>query len=329
MSRAPVFVASVSAIYLLLGKHIEIARRSMTVAVSFGLASALSVVVLGDASGYTATENQKMKIAAIEAMWKTEPPPASFTLFGLPNEAERRTDYALRVPWVLGLITTHSIDEKVPGIEELVQRNRAHIRTGLLAYSALEKLRADRGDANARAELDRNAGDLGYALLLKKIRPDIEHATEAEIAKAAWDTVPRVALLFWAFRVMVGLGFFFILLFGVAFYLVSTGRLLRARWLLWVLAFALPLPWIAAEAGWVVSEVGRQPWAIEGVLPTFLAVSSVSANNVLVTLFGFIGFYSALLIVDIYLMVKAVRLGPEEIPPEPRVRPVPAPSSAE
>jgi cytochrome bd ubiquinol oxidase subunit I len=324
-----VFVASVSAIYLLRGKHIEMARRSMTVAVSFGLASALSVVVLGDASGYTDTSNQKMKIAAIEAMWKTRPPPAYITLFGLPNQAERRTDYALRIPWVLGLITTHSIDEKVPGIEELVQRYENRIRTGLLAYSALEKLHADRGDANARAELDQFAGDLGYALLLKKIRPDIEHATGAEIAMAAWDTVPPVAVLFWGFRVMVGLGFFFILLFGVAFYLVSTSRLLRARGLLWVLAFALPLPWVAAELGWVVSEVGRQPWAIEGVLPTFLAVSSVSANNVLVTLFGFISFYSALLIVDIYLMVKAIRLGPGEIEPEPRARPVPSASSAE
>jgi cytochrome d ubiquinol oxidase subunit I len=247
---------------------------------------------------------------------------------GLPNEAERRTDYALRVPWVLGLIMTHSIDEKVPGIEELVQRNENHIRTGLLAYSGLEKLRADRGDANARGELERNAGDLGYALLLKKIRPDIEHATEAEIAKAAWGTVPQVALLFWGFRVMVGLGFFFILLFGFAFCLVSTSHFLRARWLLWLQAFALPLPWIAAELGWVVTEVGRQPLAIEGVLPTFLAVSSVSAHNVLVTLFGFIGFYSALLIVDSYLMVKAVRLDPGDIRPDPRVRPVSAPSSA-
>ncbi|MGA7658127.1 MAG: cytochrome ubiquinol oxidase subunit I, partial [Methylocella sp.] len=148
------FVASVSAIYLLLGKHIEIARRSMTVALSFGLASALSVVVLGDASGYTATENQRMKIASIEAMWETEPPPAAFTVFGLPNQTTHRTDDALRIPWVLGLITTHSLDEKVPGITDLVQRNEDHILSGLLAYSALEKLRADRNDANARAQLD-------------------------------------------------------------------------------------------------------------------------------------------------------------------------------
>ncbi len=183
-------------LYLLLGKHIEIARRSITVAVSFGLASALFVVVLGDASGYTATDNQKMKIAAIEAMWETEPPPASFTLFGLPNQAKQRTDYALRVPWVLGLITTHSFDETVPGIKELVQHGEDHIWSGMLAYSALGKLRADPNDAKARAELAQYGDDLGYALLLKRICPDIENATQADITKAAWGTVPRVALLF-------------------------------------------------------------------------------------------------------------------------------------
>ena len=128
---------------------------------------------------------------------------------------------------------------------------------------------------------------------------------------------------------MVGLGFFFILLFGLAFYLVSTGPILRARWLLWALVVALPLPWIAAESGWVVAEVGRQPWVVEGVLPTFLAVSSISANNVLVTLFGFIGFYTALLLVDVYLMVKAIRLGPEEIAPQPGLGALRAPSGAE
>lgn len=323
------FVASVSALYLLRGKHIAMARRSMTVAVSFGLASALSVVVLGDASGYTATENQKMKIAAIEAMWETEPPPASFTLFGYPNQAKRQTEYALRLPWVLGLITTHSIDTEVPGIKELVERNEQHIRTGLIAYSALQKLRADHTDAKASAALDQYSGDLGYALLLKKFLPHIEQATDADISKAAWSTVPDVAALFWSFRVMVAFGFLFIFLFGAAFFLVSTGRLWKSRALLWTLVFALPLPWIAAEAGWYVAEVGRQPWVIEGVLPTFLAVSSLSKQNVLVTLFGFIGFYSALLITDVYLMVKAIRLGPRGFFAEPREQAVHAASSAE
>src|ERR1700685_2231091 len=99
-----VFVLAVSAYFLLRGRHVEFAKRSMTVAASFGLASALSVVVLGDESGYTAGQNQKMKIAAIEAMWHTEAAPADFTVFGIPNEKQHRTDYEVRVPWVLGLI---------------------------------------------------------------------------------------------------------------------------------------------------------------------------------------------------------------------------------
>jgi cytochrome bd ubiquinol oxidase subunit I len=155
------------------------------------------------------------------------------------------------------------------------------------------------------------------------------NATDAEIKKAAWGTVPPVALLFWAFRIMVELGFVFILLFGLAFYLTSTGRLLKARWLLLVLAFALPFPWIAAESGWIVAEVGRQPWVVEGVLPTFLAVSGISTSNVLVTLVGFIGFYSILLLVDVYLMVKAIRLGPGHIAPRPHALELPTASGAE
>jgi cytochrome d ubiquinol oxidase subunit I len=116
-----VFVLAISAWYLLRGRHVEFAKRSMTVAASFGLASALSVVVLGDESGYTAGESQKMKIAAIEAMWITEPAPASFTVFGLPDVANHRTNFEVRVPWVLGLIATRSIDKIVPGIKELVE----------------------------------------------------------------------------------------------------------------------------------------------------------------------------------------------------------------
>src|SRR5664279_4546680 len=132
-----VFVLAVSAIYLLQGRQSEFAKRSMTIAASFGLASALSVVVLGDESGYTAGENQKMKIAAIEAMWKTEPAPASFTLFGIPDLAAHKTNYEIKVPWVLGLIVTRTADTPVPGIEELVGLAQQRIGSGLVAYNAL------------------------------------------------------------------------------------------------------------------------------------------------------------------------------------------------
>jgi cytochrome d ubiquinol oxidase subunit I len=309
------FVLSISAFYLIRGRHTELAKRSMTVAASFGLAAALSVVVLGDESGYTAGENQKMKIAAIEAMWDTEPAPASFTLFGLPDLANHRTDYEVKVPWMLGLIATRSIDKTLPGIKELVARAEQRIKNGLVAYDALEKLRAQPANAAERTRLDSTGADLGYALLLKKIRPDIANATPDEIVQAAWSTVPAVSPLFWSFRIMVGLGFYFIALFAAAFVLASKRQLTKYRGFLWLALLSLPLPWIAAELGWIVAEVGRQPWVIEGVLPTFLAVSSISAANVWTTLIGFVVFYSTLAVVDVYLMVKTVKAGPQESTP--------------
>jgi cytochrome d ubiquinol oxidase subunit I len=325
------FVLSVSAFYLLRGRHVDLAKRSMTVAASFGLAAALSVVVLGDESGYTAGENQKMKIAAIEAMWETEPAPAAFTVFGLPDLEGRHTAYEVKVPWMLGLIATRSLDKEVPGIRDLVARAESRIRTGLTAYAGLEAFKRDRTDAAARAMLEAHAGDLGHALLLKKIRPDILAATEAEIAQAAWSTVPPVSPLFWSFRIMVGLGFGFIALFAVAFWLACRRRLDAHPAFLWTALLALPLPWVAAELGWYVAEVGRQPWVIEGVLPTFLAVSSVSAANVRITLVGFVAFYSALLVIDLYLMGKTIRLGPEALldPVIVASRPAPLPVAAE
>ncbi len=305
-----VFVTAVSATFLLNGRHREFAKRSMTVAASFGLASALSVVVLGDESGYTASQNQKMKIAAIEAEWKTQAPPAGFTLFGIPDLARRRTRYALHIPWVLGLIATRSLDGKVAGIENLVRQNKTRIESGMIAYRALEEVRADPQNASARAAFDRHVKDLGYALLLKRYRADPAKASPEQIEKAAWDTVPGVLTLFWAFRIMVAIGFFLIGFFALGFWLSAKRRLDRHRSFLRLAIATLPLPWIAAELGWVVSEYGRQPWTIDGVLPTFLSVSSVRAATVWTSLAGFILFYSALAAIEVALMVKTIRLGP-------------------
>jgi cytochrome d ubiquinol oxidase subunit I len=316
-----VFVLAVSAYYLLRGRNLDFARRSMTVAASFGLASALSVVVLGDESGYTANEHQKMKLAAIEAMWETEPAPADFTAFGFPDQADRTTHYAVRIPWLLGLIATRSVDEQVPGIKTLVQHAEERIRSGMDAYAALQQLRSDPGNVGARATLHEHFHDLGYALLLKRYTPNVTDATEQQIEAAAWDTVPSVAPLFWSFRVMAGLGFFFIALFAAAF-ILSSRRRFDVPWFLRVCLYSLPLPWIAAELGWIVAEYGRQPWTIEGILPTFLSASSLTTGQVLTSLTGFVLFYTALAVVDVVLMVKYARLGPDgfftEKPTAPR-----------
>jgi len=305
------FVLSISAWYILKGRHLEIARRSATVALSFGLASALSVVVLGDESGYTANLTQKMKIAAMEGMWHTEPAPEPFVLFGVPDVKNRITRAELKIPWMLGLIATRSTDQQVQGIYELVARARVHIVDGIPAYTALRTLRADPRDNAARSTLAAHASDLGYALLLRRYVKDPATATPAQIDQAAWDTVPSVNWLFWSFRVMVGLGFFFIALFAWGFWLAAHRRWNNERRFLCIAVWSLPLPWIAAELGWIVCEHGRQPWAIEGVLPTFLAVSPIPVSNVATSLASFVVFYTTLAVVDVMLLRKYIRLGPQ------------------
>jgi len=312
-----VFVLAISALYLLQGRHVALARRSMVVAASFGLASALSVVVLGDESGYTTGVNQKMKIAAIEAMWTTEKAPASFTAFGFPDVKNHVTHFAIELPWVLGLIATRSIDTPVPGIEDLVALARTRIRSGMLAYSALLELRLDKTNVAAQSNFAAHRDDLGYALLLKRYAPAVVDASDAQIERAANDTVPAVAPLFWSFRVMVALGFFFIGLFIAAFWLASVHRLARHPMFLRLCVIALPLPWVAGELGWYVAEAGRQPWTIDGVLPTALSASSTTAANVWISLSGFVFFYTALLIVDVYLMVRTIRAGPNALGSNP------------
>jgi len=309
-----VFVMAISAWFLLKGRNREFAKRSMTVAASFGLAAALSVVVLGDESGYTASQNQKMKVAAIEAMWDTEPAPASFTIFGIPDLAERRTDYAVEVPWMLGLIATRSIDQQVPGIKPLVAASAERIRSGMLAYAALAAVRAHPDDADANAALDAHVKDLGYGLLLERYTDKVTDATPEQIEKAAWDTVPNVLSLFWSFRFMVAIGFFFIAFFAFSFWLSAKRRLDHHPWFLRLSLLILPLPWISSELGWFVAEHGRQPWTIDGVLPTFLSASSVSAGSVWLSVAGFVVFYSTLAVVELFLMVKYIRLGPEAEP---------------
>ena len=332
---AAVFVLGVSAFYLLKGRHKGFARRSMTVAAAFGLASSLSVVVLGDESGYALTDNQKMKLAALEAMWRTEPAPAGLTLFGLPNMDDRTTHSEIKVPAVLGLISTRSLDGEVTGILELVAVAQDRIERGVLAYDALEKVKADPTDAAARGVFETHRRDLGYGLLLKQYVADPRQATPEQVVQAAWSTVPNVPLMFWSFRIMAGIGFLMIGLFAVAF-LLCTLRRHETRWFLRLAVVAMPLPWIAAELGWVVAEVGRQPWAVEGVLPTFLGASSLTVPQLWTTIIGFTLFYGVLAVVEVGLILNAIRKGPfarpmldaEDDGPEPRAPLTPTPQPA-
>jgi cytochrome d ubiquinol oxidase subunit I len=307
------FVLGISAYYLLKGRDIAFAKRSFAIAAGFGLASICSVIVLGDESGYELGDVQKTKLAAIESEWETHEAPAGFTLFGIPDQENQTTDMAVKVPWVMGLIATRSVDEEVTGLKEIMAHNENRIRRGMIAYGLLQKLRNGEETAENVGFFEEYKDDLGYGLLLKAYTPNVTDATEEQIQMAVKDSIPRVAPLFWTFRIMVASGFIMLIIFTLAFYFCAKRIVDQKRWLLWIILYSIPLPWIAIETGWFVAEFGRQPWAIGEVLPTFLATSSLTATDIIISMAGFIAFYTFLLIIEMWLMFHFARKGPSSL----------------
>ncbi|KUE79394.1 cytochrome d terminal oxidase subunit 1 [Aeromonas schubertii] len=307
------FVLGISSYYLLKNRDVAFARRSFAIAAAFGMASILSVIVLGDESGYETGEVQRVKLAAIEAEWDTHPAPASFTLFGIPNQEEMRTDYAIKIPYALGIIATRSLDEQVTGIKDLKSEHELRVRNGMVAYDLLTQLQSGDKSEETRARFDEVKQDLGYGLLLKRYTDKVTDATDEQVKAAVDDSIPNVLPLFFTFRIMVACGFLMLALIAVAFYDSARHQIGKRRWLLKALLWGIPLPWIAAECGWFVAEYGRQPWTISEVLPTFMSASNVPASEIWFSLIGICLFYSVLLVIEMYLMFKYARLGPSSL----------------
>jgi len=308
-----IFVLAVSSYYLLKGRDLAFARRSFAVAAGFGLASILSVIVLGDETGYVVGQVQKVKLAAMEAEWKTEQPPAHFTLFGFPDQEAQKTNAEIRIPWVGGIIVTRSVSTPVPGVKDLIAKNEERIRSGMIAFDMLQKLRGgDRSEASQK-QFDRHKENLGYGLLLRRYAPNVVDATAQQIKQASRDTIPNVAAMFWSFRIMVGLGFYMLALIALSFYYCAKRVFDQKTWLLKILLFSLPVPWIAIELGWFVAEYGRQPWTIGGILPTYLSTSTLTSGDLIGSLVVLIVLYTLFLVVEMYLMTKFVRLGPSSL----------------
>jgi cytochrome d ubiquinol oxidase subunit I len=223
------------------------------------------------------------------------------------------TEYAVKFPWVLGLIATRSIDEKVGGIKGILDNNRERIKSGMIAYDNLQKLRLDNRDYQAKSAFEAHKNDLGYGLLLKRYTEKVVDASPAQIEEATRHSIPKVAPMFWTFRGMVLCGFMMLFIFAAAFYYNAKRTAHTQRWLLRLAFYGIPLPWIASELGWVVAEYGRQPWTIAGILPTHLSTSSVDAGQLYLSLAEFFVFYTVLLVIELFLMIKYVRLGPSSL----------------
>lgn len=313
-----IFVLAISAYFLLKGRDVAFAKRSFSVAAVFGVIAALSVIIMGDESGYDIGKAQPVKLAAFESEWETYPAPAPLNLFVVANQAEHKNDVAISVPYLGGLIATRSFDGQIMGLNDLENRNIERVRNGIQAYAQLETLRAKLKAKELITEEEKAAfnavrGDLGFGLLLKKYTPNIVDASEAQIHQAAADTIPNVTPSFWSFRIMAVLSGVILIVIGLAFLQTMRGTIGKKQLILKALLWSLPLPWIALECGWFLAEYGRQPWAIYEVLPTGVANSALTEGDLWFSIGLMCALYTVFLIAEMFLMFKYGRLGPSAL----------------
>lgn len=305
-----IFVLAISSFYLLKGRDIAFAKRSFAIAASFGMVAIFSVIVLGDESGYQMNSVQKTKLAAIEAEWNTEPAPAALTLFALPNQKNQQNKYQIRIPYVLGLIATRSTNSQIIGIKDLLKQHEIRIRNGIQAYNLLQQLRHGNNEPALIKKFNKIKDDLGYGLLLTRYTNQINKASEQQIKLAARDSIPKVAPLYFSFRIMILSSILMLIVMSLSFWIVIRNKIGNNRILHWTLLYALPLPWIAIESGWFIAEYGRQPWAIGEILPTALAHSNLNPINIIISMILICGLYTLFLYIEMYLICKFARLGP-------------------
>lgn len=305
-----VFVCSVSAWYLLRRRHTEIARRSFRMAALFGLFASLAVITLGDALGFQDVGIQPEKIAAMEGMWKTEQAPAGLKLFAIPNGATQRNVFSITFPYIGGPMLTHRLHKKVLGALALEKENRKRIINGIPALLALERLQKDPQDHKALATFKAHEKDLGFAFLLQRFAPNVAKATPEDIDKAARKTIPLVWLVFWSFHLMVYFGFAMLAFFVLASMFSLKRTEFRRPWFLKLSVWMLVLPYLSVELGWLTAEVGRQPWTVYGILPTWISASTHSATYMIFSLTGFLAIYSTFIVIELWLMKRAIQEGP-------------------
>ena len=327
---AAIFVAGISAYYMLKGRHVELAKRSFRMAALFGVLATIGVITLGDALGFVAAQAQPTKLAAMEGLWKSEPGPMPFNLIAFPDQAQQRNRGEVQVPYLLSLLVTHSLDGTVAGMDTLERDARQRIANGIPAVLALQALAKDPKDAAALAQFRAHEKDLGYGFLAQRRAPDLTQATPEQLAQAARDAIPPVAAVFWSFRLMVGLGLLMLAYFVLAVLLTLRNKVQHRRWFLRAAVWMIPVPFIANETGWLVAELGRQPWTVFGVLPTWMSASTHGVGYMVFSLAGFLLLYTSFIAVEMFLMLRAIRQGPGEDghasePPAPvPLRPRPA-----
>ena len=304
-----IFCVGVCCWYLLKKQHTRLAVESMKIGAAVGLVASLLAGGTGHKSGMDVAEVQPMKLAAMEA------------LYDGGTEVGLKLIEGIEVPYGLSIMATNDPKGYVPGIndilngyttndgkvepsvEEKMARGRQAIEA-LAAYRKAKAMGADEATLNAQLTiLNANMQYFGYGYIQDKN-----------------DVVPPVAINFWAFRVMVGVGCLFILFFAVIlavsyrwpkFLFGKRDITALPAWHYWVAILLIPLGYIGSECGWLVAEFGRQPWTIQDMLPTWASVSDIQASNVAFTFFLFLILFTTMLVVEISILLKQIKKGPQ------------------
>ena len=310
-TTASMFVLGVSAYHLLKRRDMGFALRSISVAAGFGLASLIFVFFMGDANGIAIAQKEPAKMAAVEGQWHTQKPPAAWYPIAFPSQSEERNKRLfIKIPYALSLIATHSLTGTVEGLIPIMQKNKTKLINGAKAYEAMIAIRQGKATPQQETIFKHYRHEIGFGQILAHYAKDPLNPTQHELNLAMRDTIPEVWVPFWTFRIMLGCWGLMFLVCLCIFIFCARRTIARHRFLLRCATFCIPLPYIAAESGWILAEMGRQPWVVHGYLPTFDGVSSLAPHVVGFSLAGFVLFYSLLFMVMVFLMFKVARHGP-------------------
>ena len=296
-----IFVVGVSAWYLLKNRHSEFARKSLLVGAIVGLVGSGAVMLSGDSSGIHAAEFQPMKLAAAEGL-EDGGNGAAFTI--VPG---------IKVPHMLSLLATHDWNGFVPGINDIL--NGYTDNEGNVIPSVADKMAMGRAALDALAVYRSTEDPAIKAEALEQLNANVQYMGYGHLS-APEDVVPPVGVVFWAFRFMIGLGMLIALVLLLALIAVWKDKLADWKWLLWAAIICIPLAYLTGQCGWIVAEVGRQPWTIQGLLPVNVAISSLSAAAVQTTFIVFLSVFALFLAIEIRIMLGAIKKGPEVEPIE-------------
>lgn len=326
-----IFIIGISSWFLIKKREPLFARRSITTASIFGIVSSVILIITGDSSAKEIVKTQPMKFASMESLYdgKERAPLIALGILGDNKKINKdsKVDFVFKIeiPCMLSILAYGDPNHYVAGIKDLVMGNKER---GIIPYS--EKIR--RGYvaqqtliAYKRAQKDNPDGE--ECLFLKTKFADRSFNNEyfryfgygnyynpdpEIVEKNAFRMIPPISLTFYAFHIMVILGFFFLILFVLFLYLALRNRLENKKWLLWTGVWSIPLVYIASQAGWIVAEVGRQPWIIQDLMPTMKAVTQIDSSAVIITFWLFAVTFTGLLIAEVKIMLKQIKTGPNK-----------------